>query len=238
MYNLANKLKNNINFVIHWANQSLSAALNILCLSTALSLLYSTSLRAETVQIVDQNGQPIENVVISFKQDAPASASSETATMDQVNIQFLPQVLVIQKNQMVKFPNSDNTRHHIYSFSKAKPFEIKMFRGGESKQLAFEQPGIVVLGCNIHDQMVGYIYVAENSNTAMTDAQGLAEVPSGLAIQLWHPKLSSDKVTRVDALLPQDMPNQPYKIELALLPEVKQPVNNTFKSKKFSRGFN
>ena len=193
---------------------------------------------AESIQVLNQLGKPIENVVLSFSSDAPNILDkNKIAVMDQINIQFSPEVLVVQKNQSVSFPNSDNTRHHIYSFSQAKPFEIKMFKGGESKQLTFEQPGIVVLGCNIHDQMVGYIYVAENANTSLTNAQGIANVPnSGIAIKLWHPKLSTNKMFRQDIQLPENLTEQPYPIVLNLIEDIVVPTHPTFKSKKFNRG--
>jgi plastocyanin len=191
-----------------------------------------------SIKVVDQFGNPVENVVVSFNEDAPSTLDvSDVAMMDQVNMQFLPRVLIIQKNQSVSFPNSDDTRHHIYSFSKPKPFEIKMFKGGESKNLTFEQSGIVVLGCNIHDEMVGYIYVAENSNTAITDAQGIAEVPVfGITLKLWHPRLSTNKIVRKDIQLPATLNEDPYPIVLTLLEDVASPAKRTFKSKKFNRG--
>jgi len=209
-----------------------------LCAFWLFLLLCCFDVLAESIRVVDQSGTPIENVVVSFDEDAPSNLDvTDVAIMDQVNVQFLPQVLVIQKNQRVAFPNSDNTRHHIYSFSKPKPFEIKMFSGGESKQLTFEQSGIVVLGCNIHDQMVGYIYVAENNNTSITNAQGIAEVPStGIAVKLWHPKLSANKIVRKDIQLPTSFSESPYDIQLTLLEDVVTPTQHTFKSKKFGRG--
>jgi plastocyanin len=200
--------------------------------------LWCLSVSAESIRVVDQLGNPVENVVVSFDEDAPSTLNNvDVAIMDQVNVQFLPQVLIIQKNQSVAFPNSDNTRHHIYSFSKPKPFEIKMFSGGESKQLTFEQSGIVVLGCNIHDQMVGYIYVAENNNTSITNALGIAEVPAaGIAVKLWHPKLSANKILRKDIQLPDTITESPFSIVLTLLEDEVTPTQHTFKSKKFGRG--
>jgi plastocyanin len=193
---------------------------------------------AETIQINDQFGNPIENVVVSFSANEPIeSDKSNVLIMDQIDKQFAPKVLVVHKNQTVSFPNSDNIRHHLYSFSTPKPFEFKMFKGGESKQLTFDQAGIVVLGCNIHDQMVGYIYVADHENTVITNKQGIAELPQGgLAVKLWHSKLSANKIARVEVQLPPANSAQPWSITLNLLAEIKAPTNNKFKSKKFSRG--
>jgi plastocyanin len=204
---------------------------------TAITLTCPFAL-AESIQIKDQFGNPVKNVVISFKTtDGINIDKRDVLVMDQIDKQFAPQVLVVQKNQIVSFPNSDNIRHHLYSFSKPKPFEFKMFKGGESKQLILDQAGIVVLGCNIHDQMVGYIYVAEHENTVITNEQGIAELPQGgLAVKLWHAKLSANKIERVEVQLPSSYSAQPSPITLNLLAATKAPAKNKFKSKKFSRG--
>jgi plastocyanin len=193
---------------------------------------------AESIKISDQFGNPIENVVISFTtSEATKSENPDIVIMDQIDKQFAPRVLVVQKNQTVSFPNSDDIRHHLYSFSKPKPFEFKMFKGGESKQLTFDQTGIVVLGCNIHDQMVGYIYVAENEHTVMTNDQGIAELPSaGLAVKLWHSRLSANKIERKDVQLAVSDSEQPFPIILTLLADVKTSVKSKFGSNKFSKG--
>jgi plastocyanin len=192
---------------------------------------------AESIRISDQFGNPIENVVVDFT--IPHSVTTDepdTAVMDQIDKQFSPQVLVVQKNQTVFFPNSDDIRHHIYSFSEPKPFEFKMFKGGESKKLNFEQAGIVVLGCNIHDQMVGYIYVTDTAYTVMTNEQGIAELPfTGLAVQLWHPRLSVNKIERKNVQLPSIQLEQPLTITLTLLADVEASTKSTFGSSKFSK---
>jgi plastocyanin len=192
---------------------------------------------AESVQISDQYGNPVENVVISFTTSEAFNVNPGVVIMDQIDKQFAPQVLVVQKNQTVSFPNSDDIRHHLYSFSKPKSFEFKMFKGGESKQLTFDQTGIVVLGCNIHDQMVGYIYVADNEYTVMTNDQGIAELPSAeLNVKLWHSRLSVNKIERKDVQLGASDSEQPIPITLTLLTDVKASVKSKFGTDKFSKG--
>lgn len=193
---------------------------------------------AGTIKVSDQFGNPIKNVVVSFTVDEPTeSANLAVAVMDQVNKQFAPEVLVVHRNQTVSFPNSDNIRHHLYSFSKPKPFEFKMFSGGDSKELLFDQSGIVVLGCNIHDQMVGYIYVADKEQTRITDDQGLAALPNaGLTLTLWHPLLSTNKVERVEFQMSPTQSAQPEPVTLTLLAKQVEPSSSKFISKKFGRG--
>src|SRR5690606_24909021 len=92
--------------------------------------------------------------------------------------------------QSVLFPNSDDIRHHVYSFSPAKPFELKLYAGRPKAPIQFNNHGVAVLGCNIHDSMVGYIYIANSDEATLTDEQGNAQIslPEGQAISLsvWH----------------------------------------------------
>ncbi|MFI8620994.1 methylamine utilization protein [Marinomonas sp. NPDC078689] len=145
-----------------------------------------------TIQVVDKQNNPVPNAVISvpgLKVNTPA----DLAIMDQVYGQFSPRVLVVQKGQSVSFPNSDEIRHHVYSFSKPKAFEIKLYKGNATAPLLFDKAGLVVLGCNIHDDMIGYIYVADNHFAVKTDEQGRATLPAkaGDEITIWDENLAS-----------------------------------------------
>jgi hypothetical protein len=110
--------------------------------------------------------------------------------MDQRNKEFVPHVLAVHSNTNVTFPNSDNIRHQVYSFSPTKRFELKLYEGIPAAQV-FDKPGVVVLGCNIHDWMLGYIYVTDDPWFAVSDAKGQIafELPAGhYKVTLWHPQ--------------------------------------------------
>ena len=196
-----------------------------------------------SLRIVDADGQPVPNAVVALKADAfvPVESASETASaaiMDQVDKQFLPHVLVLKKGQQVVFPNSDQVRHHVYSFSKPNDFEIKLYSGDQANPVLFEHPGIVVLGCNIHDQMVGYLYIADTEIARVSDAQGLVRFAGNLDktkqepdVMLWHSRLSSSKVERVNKKLATQAEDGVWQIQLNLLPEV------TKASRKFKPRF-
>lgn len=155
-----------------------------------------------TGQISDSAGQPVQDAVLSLtplypvSSDpagvAPASAPRQ-AVMDQWGKQFIPYVLAVQVGTYVQFPNRDNIRHHVYSFSPAKRFELKLYAAGASQPVLFDTPGVVALGCNIHDWMQAYIYVLETPYFATSDAQGHARVeslPAGAyRAEVWHPHL-------------------------------------------------
>lgn len=211
------------------------------CLLWSLTMLaiifgFNHNAHAIDVKVVDQNGEPVEFAVISAKQVMDATDLSKVAVMDQINKQFQPNVLTINLGQQVSFPNSDNIRHHIYSFSKPKPFEIKMFKGGESKSLLFDQPGIVVLGCNIHDQMVGYIYVSDQEITAVTDKHGNATLDTQESeLLVWHSRLSEYHIERQVAEINKDS-GDVNKIVLKLLPQIKAKESSKFGGRKFGSG--
>ena len=89
-------------------------------------------------------------------------AQGQKAIMDQRKLMFVPDVLVVQTGTAVDFPNSDQVRHQVYSFSGAKTFELALYAGRAHAPVVFDRSGLVTLGCNIHDSMVGYIWVTDS----------------------------------------------------------------------------
>lgn len=148
--------------------------------------------------ITDVEGSPVSNGVVlltpthgEFPQSEPDSLP--TAIMNQIDKQFVPHVLVVQKNTEISFPNADNLFHHVYSFSPTKQFELKLYKEFTAEPLLFEQSGIVDIGCNIHDWMLGYIVISDSPYFLKTDDQGLGQVtlPKGeYSMQFWHPAFS------------------------------------------------
>ncbi len=187
------------------------------------------------MQFVDQLGQPVNNVVVSFPGSLNNGPKNTIATVDQINKQFSPHVLIIEKGQSVNFPNSDDIRHHIYSFSKAKPFEIRLYKASIVQPIQFNKGGIVVLGCNIHDQMVGYIYIADNEVTALSDINGMVNI-QGVSGQyfIWHPRLSASGSKRESDELSLNKADV-HLVKLKLLPVKTHSKKNKFKSNKFSK---
>jgi len=164
-----------------------------------LSLLFGTlQAHATKLDIIVTDGaeQPLADTVVFINNGKIAGAAIKPAIVDQINREFVPKVSVIQQGQTVIFPNSDNIRHHVYSFSTPKVFEIQLYAGVPKTPILFDKPGVVVLGCNIHDTMIGYIVVAPSDAFARTDASGnatlnVATKPTSLS--LWHPTLAADK---------------------------------------------
>ena len=94
--------------------------------------------------------------------------------------------------------NQDKTRHHVYSFSPAKQFELRLYLGKPEAAIEFDVAGVVTLGCNIHDNMLAYIYVAQSRFVGITDRQGLVRFKNlpELDYQLiyWQPWLTNTAI--------------------------------------------
>ncbi|MEE9344570.1 MAG: methylamine utilization protein [Methylococcales bacterium] len=145
------------------------------------------------VTITDSSGNPVNNAVVSAYSKNVVSqtsvASETTIIIDQVDKKFVSHVTPIQMGAAISFPNHDQIRHHVYSFSSAKIFEIPLYKGIPTKPIIFKQEGIVTLGCNIHDWMSAYIIVIDSPYFATTDQQGRASLPVPVGdyeLRFWH----------------------------------------------------
>ncbi|HKE43466.1 MAG TPA: hypothetical protein VKB41_02895 [Steroidobacteraceae bacterium] len=160
-------------------------ALAVLPLSAALAAGVSG-------RVVGADGKGIADAVV-FVDAAPESAAARspaTATMDQINKTFVPHVLPVVVGTEVRFPNRDQISHHVYSFSRTKNFELPLYKGENAPPVLFDKPGVVKIGCNIHDWMSAVILVVPTPHFAVTDAEGhfkLAGLPPGnYRLLAWH----------------------------------------------------
>ena len=162
--------------------------------STLLALLGLVGLAQSTLagefQVVDKHGTPVPNAIVLM---AGISSSTTTeAVIDQVGKRFTPYVSTIAPGTWVRFPNSDNTRYSVYSFSDAKTFELKLYHANDAEPVLFERAGLVALGCNVHDHMKAYILVTDQP-TEISDATGqvvLPEETNPQELTIWHPQLN------------------------------------------------
>lgn len=149
------------------------------------------------VDVVDESGRPVGGAVAFLESSAASALTKPLARVEvaQEAKQFLPGVVVVPVGTQVHFPNRDSVRHHVYSFSPAKKFELKLYTGTPANPVLFDQAGVVTLGCNIHDRMVGWIVVVDTPYYAQAP-EGAAQVridgvPAGsYKLRVWHPRLA------------------------------------------------
>lgn len=147
------------------------------------------------VQVQDAAGKPLPGAVALL--DSPAARAAVRprvgAEIEQADRKFTQRVTVVPVGSEVHFPNRDKVRHHVFSFSTPKTFEIKLYTGTPANPVLFDRPGIVVLGCNIHDTMLAWVVVAETPWAGQSNALGqltLGDVPPGsYTLRVWHPDL-------------------------------------------------
>ena len=175
-----------------------AAIVATLTLAGALCFAGDAAAADLTVTVRGDDGAPLADAVVMVHPAGgagPVSAIrySWPMTMTQQNIAFNPYVLIVPVGSTVGFPNKDKVRHHVYSFSAAKKFELKLYGQQEERTITFDKAGVVALGCNIHDSMIGYIYVADTPYAGKTNDAGQAVIrglPGGAGtLSVWHPDM-------------------------------------------------
>jgi plastocyanin len=169
----------------------------LLALSSLLMPLMGIA-APQLIQVSNEAGQPLANAVVSvIVKGAKTTAPPGTvADMAQRNKAFVPTLLAIQTGSLVNFPNFDTVRHHVYSFSAIKKFEIKLYSGTPTDPILFDKPGTATLGCNIHDRMLAYIHVVDTPYFGITDANGelTLDLPKGEhRVRVWTPAMGELK---------------------------------------------
>jgi plastocyanin len=179
-----------------------------------------------SITVRDREGATVKDVVVIARPasgTAAATTRSRPAVMDQINRQFAPYVLAVHTGTSVLFENSDTVAHQVYSFSPARQFELGLYRGRPRSPIVFDQPGIVVLGCNIHDNMIGYVYVTDAPYFGTTDARGrieFADLAAGdFTVELWSPRQSGNEAPLRRMITLTDAASLDFQFRHSLSPE-------------------
>jgi plastocyanin len=148
-----------------------------------------------TIAMRTTAGTAAEDALIVFDpRDSTPPGGKASVAIDQVNKRFVPRVTILRTGTAVTFPNSDNIRHQVYSFSPAKSFSLKLYAGSPKEEVVFDQPGLVVLGCNIHDTMVGFIAVVDSPYFGKLPSSGEVSLdlpPGRYSLRIWHANLAA-----------------------------------------------
>lgn len=169
-------------------SRALHAMLAALLAGAATCALAATA----QIDVSTDAGKPLTGAIVFLesREARAATRPAQGAEIAQVAKQFQPQVSVVPVGTSVAFPNRDTVRHHVYSFSPAKTFELKLYTGTDANPVVFDKPGIAVLGCNIHDQMAAWVVVVETPYYARSGASGRATLenvpPGSYRLRVWH----------------------------------------------------
>ena len=178
------------------------------------------------ISIKSKSGDAIENAVVTLsnKNTRILQDNKSTYIIDQIDKTFIPAVITIPLGSKVNFPNKDNIRHHVYSFSETKKFELPLYKGTPAKPITFDKAGIVVLGCNIHDWMKGYIFISDTPYYGQTDKFGnikIVNIPDGdYLLRVWQPRIKNYNSNGTSITISKNK-NISYKETIELKPAIK-----------------
>lgn len=188
--------------------------------------LYSSVAPGEEIEVIvlDRDGVPVSDVAV-YVESLSTAKRSEPATgavMDQVDTRFVPHLLIVQVGTEVEFPNSDIVAHHVYSFSNPNDFMLPLYKGDAHAPVTFDEAGVVTLGCNIHDNMLGYILVVDSSVFGKTGAEGQLTFETDLSgesqISIWSPRIKDEVESLTRPLIDDSNQSVVFKLSEKLRP--------------------
>jgi len=159
------------------------------------------ALKDNTLLIGDKGG--VANVVMTIKAaDFERKVPTEAIVVDQKGCRFDPHIVVVPQGAKVKFANSDGTTHNVHTFPKKNKPENKNVAGGSSMEQVLDKSETILVKCDVHPWMKGYVVVTDATHYAVSDAQGNFKIsglpPGDYVVNYWHEELGkgkSDKVT-------------------------------------------
>lgn len=171
-------------------------------MSAIAAVLVTLPLGAATIEVrvARAGGAPVDDAVVYAVPATPMPLARKVAIMDQVDRTFVPHVLPVQTGTWVEFPNSDNIRHQVFSLSPARRFQLPLYVGKPARPIQFPESGIVAIGCNIHEQMSGFIVVVDTPYFGTT-REGQATVDGIVAgqytVRVWYPGMKAEPEPQV-----------------------------------------
>ncbi len=172
-----------------------------------------------TINVVNQQQQPLADAVVELRAEVAKASKPQKIQVAQQELTFVPFVSAVPAGSIVEFPNLDKTRHHVYSFSPAKQFEIQLYADKPEAPIRFDTPGVIALGCNIHDYMQAFIYVGESDVLAVSNSDGVVTLPDlapgKYQVYLWHPwQLAPQPPVSLDIVMPAQNSNVSLAVDL------------------------
>lgn len=213
-----------------WHNLQHKLLIKLLASGFVAIMSFNVLAQPTSILVLTKDKQATENIGISITPlfDLPDELKKpKSRVMNQINTQFSPHILMAQKGAQISFPNSDSVQHHVYSFSEAKTFELKLYKDQKPEPLKFDSTGDVTLGCNIHDWMLGYIYVVDTPFFGKTNESGLltVDLPEGkYEVKVHSPLLQSADINTTQQINVANSEKKSFTISLSqpLLPSLNE----------------
>jgi hemoglobin len=140
-------------------------------------------------------------VVMLWPEKGGKKRVAKQRIIEQRGKTFAPHVTAVPVGSTVSFPNFDPIFHNVFSLSKAKPFDLGMYKNGETREVKVDKPGIVRLGCNLHANMSAYLIVVEAPHYVVVDSDGTYSfrslAPGKYKVQAWNEQSGEPMTTSV-----------------------------------------
>jgi hemoglobin len=129
-----------------------------------------------------------------------AKRSAKFRVIEQRNKTFAPHVMAVPVGSTVAFPNFDSIYHNVFSLSQPR-FDLGMYKSGDMRQMVFDKPGIIRLGCNIHANMSAYLIVVDAPHYAVADQDGTFSFgslkPGKYKVEAWSERSAEPLITEL-----------------------------------------
>ena len=135
-----------------------------------------------TVATVTRPGiAPATAIVYAEPLDTAAPRTTARVSLQQKNKTFLPRILAVPVGSTVSFPNGDPIFHNVFSLSVPEPFDLGLYRSGQTRTRTFTRPGTYRVFCNIHPHMTAVVLVVPTPYITATGADGrfVLDLPPG-----------------------------------------------------------
>lgn len=160
---------------------ALAAVATVLCFLSTVTPVDAGTVTG-VIRIIVRKGVPAAiAVVYADPIETAAQKAPQRVMLRQRNKTFLPRVMAVQAGSTVEFPNDDDIFHNVFSLSSPAPFDLGLYRAGDTRVRMFAAPGMYRVFCNIHPQMSAFIVVTPSPYATVASADGrfTLELPPG-----------------------------------------------------------
>ena len=194
----------------------------------SLLVLSAPAASAElSITIEAKNQVSVQDTIVELVDPEGDSTAPREVEITQLDKEFSPEISVIHQGSPVLFSNNDPFQHHVYSVSKGNQFDLPLYQGTPARLIEFDNHGVVKLGCNIHDWMLGFVYVAQSQRLVIADASGkirFSDLPAGdYQLRVWNPRLRNNRKVITQAITLEENDRREQSVTVALREKIRKP---------------